>query len=204
MVMDQSTPSCGNSRFGCWTCTVVDRDKASEGLLASGDQRMEALLHFRDTLMEFRNPERGYRDNVRKNGQPGPGPLKMEARKDLLNRLLEVQNKIGFNIISEEELYWIQVFWKSARNPDNGNGVANIVLQGKGEAIPEPMNMDQLSAIAENVCREKGIRLDSLKRMIAKVEEYGESHRAHGLPDELLQILEDDLRDQEPVGASHA
>ncbi len=35
--IDTSTPSCGNSRFGCWTCTVVDRDKASEGLLASGD-----------------------------------------------------------------------------------------------------------------------------------------------------------------------
>ena len=33
--IDTSTPSCGNSRFGCWTCTVVDRDKASEGLLAA-------------------------------------------------------------------------------------------------------------------------------------------------------------------------
>jgi hypothetical protein len=32
--IDTSTPSWGNSRFGCWTCTVVDRDKASEGLLA--------------------------------------------------------------------------------------------------------------------------------------------------------------------------
>jgi hypothetical protein len=32
--IDTSTPSCGNSRFGCWPCTVVDRDKASEGLLA--------------------------------------------------------------------------------------------------------------------------------------------------------------------------
>jgi len=31
--IDTSTPSCGNSRFGCWTCTVVDRDKASEGWL---------------------------------------------------------------------------------------------------------------------------------------------------------------------------
>lgn len=36
--IDTSTPSCGNSRFGCWTCTVVERDKASEGLLASGDE----------------------------------------------------------------------------------------------------------------------------------------------------------------------
>ena len=32
--IDTSTPSCGNSRFGCWTCTVVKRDKVSEGLLA--------------------------------------------------------------------------------------------------------------------------------------------------------------------------
>lgn len=42
--IDTSTPSYGNSRFGCWTCTVVERDRASEGLLASGDQRVEMLL----------------------------------------------------------------------------------------------------------------------------------------------------------------
>jgi hypothetical protein len=29
--------------------------------------------------------------------------------------------------------------------------------------------------------------------MLAKVEEYSESHRAHGLPDDLLNILKDDL-----------
>jgi hypothetical protein len=29
--------------------------------------------------------------------------------------------------------------------------------------------------------------------MLAKVEEYNESHRAHGLPDDLLNILKDDL-----------
>jgi 3'-phosphoadenosine 5'-phosphosulfate sulfotransferase (PAPS reductase)/FAD synthetase len=45
--IDTSTPACGNSRFGCWTCTVVERDLASEGLLASGDERMEGLLAFR-------------------------------------------------------------------------------------------------------------------------------------------------------------
>lgn len=40
--IDTSTPACGHSRFGCWTCTVVDRDKASEGLLAAGDERVHA------------------------------------------------------------------------------------------------------------------------------------------------------------------
>jgi hypothetical protein len=36
--------------------------------------------------------------------------------------------------------------------------------------------------------------------MVAKVEEYSESHRAHGLPDDLLNILKDDLQNQ-TVGA---
>jgi DNA sulfur modification protein DndC len=43
--IDTSTPACGNSRFGCWTCTVVKRDKASEGLLAVGDERMHGASH---------------------------------------------------------------------------------------------------------------------------------------------------------------
>jgi 3'-phosphoadenosine 5'-phosphosulfate sulfotransferase (PAPS reductase)/FAD synthetase len=32
--IDISTPSCGNSKFGCWTCTVVER-KINDELLAS-------------------------------------------------------------------------------------------------------------------------------------------------------------------------
>jgi DNA sulfur modification protein DndC len=49
--IDTSTPSCGHSRFGCWTCTVVERDKASEGLLPSGDAPMQdpiAIQHESD------------------------------------------------------------------------------------------------------------------------------------------------------------
>ncbi len=90
---DTSTPACGNSRFGCWTCTVVEKDKASEGLLQSGDERMEHLLGFRETLMEFRDPANGYRDMKRKNGADGPGPLKIEGRRELLKRLLKLQEE---------------------------------------------------------------------------------------------------------------
>lgn len=38
MVIDDSTPSCGNSRFGCWTCTVVTKDRAMESLVQNGEQ----------------------------------------------------------------------------------------------------------------------------------------------------------------------
>ncbi len=33
LVVDDLTPSCGNSRFGCWTCTVVTRDKSMEAVI---------------------------------------------------------------------------------------------------------------------------------------------------------------------------
>ncbi|WP_350281947.1 DNA phosphorothioation system sulfurtransferase DndC [Nitrosomonas sp.] len=197
LVVDQSTPSCGNSRFGCWTCTVVERDKASEGLLATGDQRMEALLHFRDTLMHYRDPENGFRDMVRKNGQEGPGPLKIEARKELLSKLLALQEESDLPVISEEELHWIQTYWNSARNPDDGTGVVNIIFQQKGDTMPDSRDDAELRDIEQRVASEKEISLETLRRLIAKVEEYGESHRAVGLPDELLQILQDDLRERQ-------
>ncbi|MDW8309168.1 MAG: hypothetical protein RMK20_07320, partial [Verrucomicrobiales bacterium] len=55
--IDTSTPSCGNSRFGCWTCTVVERDKASKGLQASSDRRIEQLKKFREELQFYQNPD---------------------------------------------------------------------------------------------------------------------------------------------------
>ena len=50
-----------------------------------------------------------------------------------------------------------------------------------------------LTSGQEQIAREKKISPDTLRRMLAKVEEYSESHRAHGLPDDLLNILKDDL-----------
>lgn len=127
-----STPSCGHSRFGCWTCTVVDRDKASEGLLAAGDERMEHLLAFRETLMEFRDPANGWRDSRRMNGNDGPGPLLITGRRELLKRLLQLQEETGLSLITPEELLLIQQMWKAARDPDDGRGVARIVNKQRG------------------------------------------------------------------------
>jgi hypothetical protein len=53
--------------------------------------------------------------------------------------------------------------------------------------------LNRLRELEEEVARELGVRSDALRRMLAKVEEYSESHRAHGLPDGLLNILKDDL-----------
>jgi DNA sulfur modification protein DndC len=191
--IDTSTPSCGNSRFGCWTCTVVERDKASEGLLASGDERMEELIGFRETLLEYQDPANGKRDMKRKNGSEGPGPLTIEARRELLTRLLKLQEETSLRLISDDELFLIQQLWKSARKPDDGGGVARIVTRQKGIIMSDWKETNRLRELQEEVAAEKGIRADTLRRLLGKVDEYSESHRAFGLPDELLSILKDDL-----------
>jgi DNA sulfur modification protein DndC len=196
--IDTSTPACGNSRFGCWTCTVVERDKASEGLLAAGDERMEHLLEFRETLLEFRNPDKGWRDSRRMNGSESPGPLLIKGRRELLKRLLKLQEEIGLTLITPEELLLIQQVWKAARDPDDGRGVARIVNQQRGIVMNADLNqLNRLREMEEEVAKELDVRADTLRRLLAKVEEYRESHRAHGLPDDLLNILKDDLSRRE-------
>ena len=205
--IDTSTPSCGYSRFGCWTCTVVERDKTSEGLLAAGDDRMEHLIRFRETLLEFRNPDKGWRDNRRMNGNEGPGPLLIKGRRELLKQLLAIQEETGLIVITPEELLLIQQMWKAARDPDDGRGVARIVNRQRGIIMSTDLKeLNRLRELEEEVASEKSINADTLRRMLAKVEEYSESHRAHGLPDDLLNILNDDLYRttfQEKTPASH-
>ena len=48
--VDQSAPSCGKSRFGCWVCTMVEKDKSMEAMIAN-DQEKEWMT----PLLEFRN-----------------------------------------------------------------------------------------------------------------------------------------------------
>ena len=195
--IDTSTPSCGNSRFGCWTCTVVERDKASEGLLASGDERMEKLIEFRETLLFYRDPANGKRDNRRMNGNNGPGPLLISARRELLAKLFALQEETNLQLISPEELLLIQQMWKAARDPDDGRGVARIVNKQRGLIMSTDLNeLKRLRELQEEIAAEKGIRAETLRRLLAKVEEYSESHRAFGLPDDLLNILKDDLENQ--------
>ena len=56
LVVDSSTPSCGNSRFGCWTCTVVENDSSLQNTIDNGETWMEPLLELREELKETQDP----------------------------------------------------------------------------------------------------------------------------------------------------
>ncbi|WP_188207537.1 DNA phosphorothioation system sulfurtransferase DndC [Alkalibacillus aidingensis] len=64
----ESAGSCGNSRFGCWVCTVVNEDKALSGFIDSGHDWMKPLLDFRNWLSSIRD-DRTRRMKYRMNGQ---------------------------------------------------------------------------------------------------------------------------------------
>lgn len=61
------TPSCGNSRFGCWICTVVQKDKSLTGFIDSGETWLQPLLNFREWLLSIRNRHE-YRMQYRRDG----------------------------------------------------------------------------------------------------------------------------------------
>ncbi len=128
------------------------------------------------------------------NGNEAPGPLLIKGRRELLKRLLKLQEEIGLKLITPEELLLVQQLWKAARDPDDGRGVARIINKQRGVVMNADLNeLNRLREMEEEVAQELNVRADTLRRMLAKVEEYSESHRAHGLPDDLLNILKDDL-----------
>ena len=113
-------PGCGtpNSRFGCWTCTVVEKDKSLQGFIDSGKHVYKPLVAFRDWLVSIRNdPNR--RSAIRRNGRLTfdltgkhiPGPFTIQARQEILERLLTVQTEFGGRLISEDEIEHIHKIW---------------------------------------------------------------------------------------------
>ncbi|MFZ3141969.1 DNA phosphorothioation system sulfurtransferase DndC [Polaromonas sp.] len=112
VVFDLSTPSCGGSRFGCWTCTVVKKDKSMQGFIRSGEDQFQPLADFRDRLMELRELP-AMRSDVKRNGLSGPGPFLPAARQQILDELLGLELQVGFSLIGDEELLYIQREWSS-------------------------------------------------------------------------------------------
>lgn len=114
------SPSCGttSSRFGCWTCTVVEKDKSLAGFVEAGFDQFTPLLKFRDWLVDIRDdPERRLarrrngRFTVTRNGVHVPGPFSMGTRREIFDRLVDLQDKTGMSLISDAEIDRIRALW---------------------------------------------------------------------------------------------
>ncbi len=125
LVVDTSTPSCGNSRFGCWVCTLVDQDKSMAAMIQNDQEKewMLPLLEFRNQL-DFRGEEPKRREKASRDfrrisgrlhyftdvtGEPQlvHGPYKQAARAEWLRRLLQAQEAARAN--APEELHEVSL-----------------------------------------------------------------------------------------------
>jgi DNA sulfur modification protein DndC len=125
----EEAPGCGtpNSRFGCWTCTVVEKDKSLQGFIDVGNHQYKPLVDFRDWLKSIRNKSE-HRQAYRRNGRLSfdlqgkhiPGPFTIQTRKLILERLLAVQKEFGDQLISENELDLIYQHWTADLQQEKG------------------------------------------------------------------------------------
>ncbi|WP_321370505.1 DNA phosphorothioation system sulfurtransferase DndC [uncultured Draconibacterium sp.] len=122
VVTDDKHTSCGQSRFGCWTCTVVKKDKSMSSLIKNGQEWMKPLMEFRDKLIQNRNLHEN-RLSTRRNGERAvdkdgnnQGNYSPKYRAEILEELLILQKEIQkikphITLITNQELIAIQVIW---------------------------------------------------------------------------------------------
>lgn len=129
LVIDTSTPSCGNSRFGCWVCTMVTEDKSMAAMIQNDEEKawMLPMLEFRNEIVGQQGSDRDRRDFRKRdgrlqwhNGRLVHGPYTKKTREGLLRRLLEVEklvHEIGPDeiknvpLITMDELRMIRQIW---------------------------------------------------------------------------------------------
>ena len=161
VVTDESHRSCGQSRFGCWICTVVKEDKSMTSLIKNGVAWMKPLLDFRDRLVANRNVS-DYRCETRRNGQLAidetghkQGNYTMEYRIQLLRELLTIQKdtqkfRSSIDLITSQELIAIQVIWY--RDGNFNTTVNDIFNEVYGFDIPNDNIGLQERMMLEKAC----------------------------------------------------
>jgi len=164
LVVDTTTPSCGDSRFGCWVCTMVEQDKSMQAMIQNDEEKlwMGPLLDLRNQLGVADDRER--RDFRRMNGlvqivaskyKPQKsdsdeevrlvhGPYTQEWRIRWLTKLLEAQTlvrKLGptevkdLELITLPELQEIRRIWVSEKH-ELEDALPGIYEKALGEPFP--------------------------------------------------------------------
>lgn len=209
LVIDNSTPACGGSRFGCWVCTVVSKDRAIEGLIEDGEIWLEPLLNFRNWLKEIRD-DPNMREPVRKNiknrqlalnyfgkvfepeirkGHRALGPFTFEARHEILRRLIRIQKKLKekkVKLISPEEIEAIENLW--IYEGDDLSSIIDILDIEKLsiESKEELYYLDILS----NICSKYGIPFSLVEGLLLAEKDFSKFSRRTGIYNRLEKILE--------------
>ncbi len=177
---EKDTPTCGNTRFGCWICTMVKEDKSLKGFIESGEEWLIPLSEFRDWLISKRSCS-DLRDRKRRNGAIykkgdgsfGLGPFHLDGRRQILEELLRTQLKINVELITIEELKKIDELWDSEGDL-SCRMLVDTYKKICGKELPwdkykKPIYEDDLISELQNFCNEYGVPFELMSKLIISV-----------------------------------
>lgn len=210
LVVDSSTPSCGDSRFGCWVCTLVDQDKSMHAMIQN-DEEKEWML----PLLELRNAldvpdDRHLRDFRRMSGlvqifhdRPIPGPYKQASREQWLRKVLLAQQWIrthgpayvrSIELISLSELHEIRRIWVVEKH-EIEDTLPRIYEEVTGTPFSSGPLDDNLALGAEEmkilkaICNENDLMYELTRELLDVERRYRTTSKRSGL----FEALEDAL-----------
>jgi len=168
LVVDSSTPSCGDSRFGCWVCTLVEKDKSMSAMIQNDHEKrwMKPMLDLRNAL-DFRTSPDGKDHHLR------------DYRLEL---------------ITMAELHEIRRIWVSDKH-ELEDRLPVIYKEETGEEFPGASMDDSLGLRPEDfqsikdLCGADRTRYELIRDLIGATNNVRHSARRTGLQDEFDDIL---------------
>ncbi|EHJ9984793.1 DNA phosphorothioation system sulfurtransferase DndC [Vibrio alginolyticus] len=234
MVIDETTPSCGNSRFGCWTCTVVTKDRAMESLIQNGEEWMAPLLEFRNKLSMTTDPanKEEYRNHKRRTGKVSyqyakegediaterkhvPGPYWLKYRRQWLRELLELNKKFKaegreIELITVPELHAIRQEWIHDPNePDWDDSLPKIFKEVYGYDLDWVYD-DNASfgkddaQLIHELCDNFDIAPEMIMKLIELEVSMEGLSRRSGISNKIASLLKRDWGSLEEIKQKHA
>ena len=196
VVIDDTTPSCGQSRFGCWVCTVVTKDKSMQSFIDGGEKQLEPLIKIRNWLVDNRSNDK-YRTGILRNGSKGKGPYNIQTREFLLTQVLKAEKSTKEKLITQQELKAIQIIWD--RDGYNKN-VYKIYYKVYNELIDKRITMSKHDEIKKTqdkkiteLCKQHAVDKDSIFKLLRKEKYKGLKLGKFSMENEVREVIESAL-----------
>jgi DNA sulfur modification protein DndC len=221
LVIDDSTPSCGNSRFGCWVCTVASRDTSMEAMIDSGEEWLEPLLEFRDWLMLTIDParKREFRDIKGRDGKVkfknGTKEImartyKLDTSRQMLEKVLRIQQQVRRDgpdqqatLIEEAELHEVRRLWRTERQ-DWEDSVPRVFREVNGYDLDWPVDDNghfdnEEKKLLSGICKDNEAPFDLIARMLEEERRANGMARRAGIQKALERVLAEEWRSEEEI-----
>ena len=193
-------PVTGNSRFGCWCCTIVKEDKSLQNFIHKGSNELIPLRDFRNWLVSIRQ-DPSYRESHRANGKVyqksdgslGLGPFKLEAREEILRRLLLLEKRTGFSLVSIEELHLIEKYWE-AEGDFSRRRLVDLYAQITGKKLPwdeskTALLSQETAKEIENICLKDSLPFPEIMQCLDYIDKNKTVRRGENIRNKIKQIL---------------